>query len=73
MGNLAGMLAVDAARRREQAERLATSPTPLERAVYNRCIRALSELADPVAALGVTEKIARSICEYLTASSRCGR
>jgi hypothetical protein len=56
MGHLSGMLTVDAQRRALAADRRANEPSRLEVAVYNRCIRTLSQLDDPVKALGVTEK-----------------
>jgi hypothetical protein len=70
MGHLSGMLTVDAQRRALAAERRATEPSPLEVAVYNRCIKTLSRLDDPAKALGVTEKLTRSIREHMAVSAR---
>lgn len=65
MGDLAGMLAVDA-RRRRKAEREAQLPLLM---VQNQCTKILLQLDDPKDALAVVERIRRSIAEFIAAEA----
>ena len=64
------MLQVDAQRRRDRAERLASQTPPEEVAIRNKCAVLLAELDDPKRALDVLLRLQRSVTEVIELQRR---
>ena len=67
MGHVAGLVATDAAYRRDKKEREARLPLIL---VQNQVTKIILQLDDPKDALTVIERMARSIREHIDAQAR---